>query len=107
MAVMAFESERTFSPSITNRAGSGAVGLLQFMPQTCASLGVTTDEMAAMTAEAQLGYVKAYLEPWAGRLRIGRSADPTTLTEMRQGRATSMLRDASSVQFSASIMERR
>lgn len=68
MACMAFESGETFSPSIRNAAGSGAVGLIQFMPSTCAALGVTVEEMAAMTAEAQLSYVRLYFEPWAGRL---------------------------------------
>lgn len=34
MACMAFESGGTFSPSIKNAAGSGAIGLIQFMPST-------------------------------------------------------------------------
>jgi hypothetical protein len=34
MACMAFESAGTFSSSIKNGAGSGAVGLIQFMPST-------------------------------------------------------------------------
>jgi membrane-bound lytic murein transglycosylase B len=34
MACMAFETGETFSPAIKNAAGSGAVGLIQFMPST-------------------------------------------------------------------------
>ena len=36
MAAMAFETGRSFSPSQRNQAGSGAVGLIQFMPRTAA-----------------------------------------------------------------------
>jgi hypothetical protein len=32
MACMAWESGETFSPAVRNAAGSGAVGLIQFMP---------------------------------------------------------------------------
>src|SRR3546814_174031 len=34
MACIAWESGETFSPSIKNMAGSGATGLIQFMPTT-------------------------------------------------------------------------
>ena len=34
MACIAFESNETFSASVQNAAGSGAVGLIQFMPGT-------------------------------------------------------------------------
>jgi hypothetical protein len=68
MACMAFESGETFSPSIRNAAGSGAVGLIQFMPSTAAALGATVEELAALTAEQQLQYVADYFRPWTGRL---------------------------------------
>ena len=60
MACMAFETAATFSPSIRNAAGSSAVGLIQFMPQTAFALGTTDDELSKMSAEAQLDYVLAY-----------------------------------------------
>jgi hypothetical protein len=69
MACMAFESAGTFSSSIRNGAGSGAVGLIQFMPQTAAALGTTIERLAAMTAEDQLFMVDAYFKPWHGRLK--------------------------------------
>lgn len=68
MGCMAWESGETFSPSIKNMAGSGATGLIQFMPSTAVSLGTTVDKLASMTAEAQLEYVYAYFKPFAGRL---------------------------------------
>jgi peptidoglycan hydrolase-like protein with peptidoglycan-binding domain len=69
MAVMSFESGGTFSPSVRNAAGSGAVGLIQVMPATARALGTTTAELAAMTAEDQLDFVAKYFAPHRGRLR--------------------------------------
>ena len=63
MAAMAFESEETFSASIKNRK-SGAIGLIQFMPDTAQSLGTTSSALANMTAEAQLTFVQKYLQPF-------------------------------------------
>jgi len=68
MAAMAFETGESFRADVRNGAGSGAVGLIQFMPQTAAALGTTTEELAAMTPETQLNFVKAYFEPRAGQL---------------------------------------
>ncbi|WP_035277965.1 transglycosylase SLT domain-containing protein, partial [Desulforegula conservatrix] len=69
MAAMAFETAETFSPSIQNAAGSGAVGLIQFMPATARSLGTTTDFLGRMQPEEQLYYVGSYLKPYKGRLK--------------------------------------
>jgi hypothetical protein len=68
MACMAFETGRSFSPSVRNAAGSGAVGLIQFMPGTAAALGTSVEALAAMPAEGQLAYVEKYFKPWSGRL---------------------------------------
>jgi len=68
MGAMAFETGRTFSPKIRNAAGSGAVGLIQFMPSTARSLGTSSAALAKMSAVQQLDYVYAYLAPYAGRL---------------------------------------
>lgn len=68
MGSMAWETGETFSPSVTNMAGSGATGLIQFMPSTARSLGTTTSKLAAMTAEDQLSYVHKYFKPYRGRL---------------------------------------
>jgi len=69
MACMAFETGRTFSPCIRNAAGSGAVGLIQFMPATATALGTTTEELATLKAEDQLLYVELFFKPWARRLK--------------------------------------
>lgn len=68
MACMAWESGESFSPSKKNLAGSGATGLIQFMPSTATALGTTTNELAKMTAEDQLNYVYKYFRPFSGRL---------------------------------------
>lgn len=69
MACMAWESAESFSPSMKNAAGSGATGLIQFMPSTAKDLGTTTAALAAMTAEQQLDYVFKYFRPYKGRLK--------------------------------------
>lgn len=69
MSCMAFESGETFSPSVKNAAGSGATGLIQFMPATAKGLGTTTTELAAMSAVQQLDYVYKYFKPYAGRIK--------------------------------------
>jgi hypothetical protein len=69
MACMAWESAETFKSDTKNAAGSGAVGLIQFMPKTAITLGTTADQLAKMTPEDQLKYVYLYFKPYAGRLR--------------------------------------
>ena len=69
MACMAFESGRTFDPAIKNGAGSGEVGLIQFMPSTAAALGTSTAALAAMSGPQQLVFVEKYFRPNKGRLR--------------------------------------
>lgn len=68
MAVIAFESGETFRPDIKNAAGSGATGLIQFMPATAKGMGTTTAALAAMSAEDQVNYVYRYLLPYRGRM---------------------------------------
>lgn len=68
MAIMAFETGRSFDPAVTNHAGSGATGLIQFMPATARGLGTTTAALAGMSALDQLDYVEKYLAPYAGRM---------------------------------------
>jgi hypothetical protein len=68
MACMAFETGETFSPSIQNQAGSGAVGLIQFMPNTAQKLGTTTNALAKMPAVEQLDYVERYFRSLRRRL---------------------------------------
>ena len=68
MAAMAFETGGSFDPAQKNFAGSGATGLIQFMPRTAIGLGTTTAELAKMTAVEQLDWVKAYFLPRAGQL---------------------------------------
>ena len=69
MGCMAFETAETFSPSVRNAAGSGAVGLIQFMGPTAVGLGTTTATLATLTAVDQLDYVKAYFKPYAKNIK--------------------------------------
>lgn len=47
-AVMSFETAGTFSPSILNAAGSGAFGLIQFMPSTAQGILKTATKQEAV-----------------------------------------------------------
>jgi hypothetical protein len=60
-AAMSFETGGTFSPNIANAAGSGATGLIQFMPRTAEGLGTSTDELSRMSRSRQMHYVEKYL----------------------------------------------
>ncbi len=69
MAAMAFETGGSFRAA--QRSGSSnAVGLIQFLPSTAKSLGVTITQLASMTATAQLTYVQKYftIKGYAGRV---------------------------------------
>jgi hypothetical protein len=68
MACMAWESAESFRADIKNAAGSGAVGLIQFMPSTAKGLGTSSADLANMTPEDQLRFVYEYFKPFAGVL---------------------------------------
>ena len=69
LAVMEFESG--FDPSIENQAGSGATGIIQFMPSTARSLGTSVEALARMTRLEQLTYVEKYFDQFASRIQNG------------------------------------
>ena len=60
MAVM--QSESGIKTRVKNALGSGATGLIQFMPKTAKGLGTTTEKLSNMSAEEQLNYVEKYLK---------------------------------------------
>jgi hypothetical protein len=64
--IIQFESG--FDPAKPNAKGSGAIGLIQFMPPTARNLGTTTAALKGMTFKQQLEYVKKYFAGWRGRL---------------------------------------
>ncbi|MEL6131800.1 MAG: transglycosylase SLT domain-containing protein [Bacteroidota bacterium] len=59
MAVIDQESQ--FQSSVANFKGSGAVGLIQFMPGTAAELGTSSQHLQMMDAPSQMEYVYKYL----------------------------------------------
>lgn len=69
MACMAFETGETFSASVKNMAGSGATGLIQFMPNTAMGLGTTIENLELLSPESQLDYVEMYFLPYAKRIK--------------------------------------
>ena len=68
MAIIYWESARTFSASITNSLGY--TGLIQFGTAAAKDMGTTTAQLRAMTAVQQLDYVEKYYKIWYKRLKI-------------------------------------
>jgi len=58
LRIMTFETRGTLNPAIEN--GIGAVGLIQFMPNTAISLGTSVQALKKMTAVQQLDYVEKF-----------------------------------------------
>lgn len=54
-------AESRFDPAAINHRGSGATGLIQFMPSTAADLGISTERLRRLSATHQLDYVEKYL----------------------------------------------
>lgn len=69
MAVMAYETKYTFLPNKLNEAGSGAIGLIQFMPKTAIGLGTTSTQLGRMSDVQQLEFVEKYYSSYAKRIR--------------------------------------
>lgn len=88
MACVAWESGETFSASVVNKAGSGATGLIQFMPGTAIAYFYTMAEIGKMSTARkkqaglesceklsklsdvdQLDYVLKYFMPYKGKLK--------------------------------------
>ena len=66
IACMKFESN--LDPKAVNKI-SHAVGLIQFMPSTCKSLGTTTEEMLKLDFCKQLNFVKSYFKPYFRKVK--------------------------------------
>lgn len=75
MSVM--HSESRFDASVANHKGSGATGLIQFMPSTAKDFNTTVEKLRNMNHVEQLDYVYAYLD--AKRQQYG---DYQSLTEL-------------------------
>ena len=68
MAIMNWESARTFSPSVKNPY-SNATGLIQFMPDTARELGTSIEQLAKMSAVEQLDWVYKYYVRYRSKLK--------------------------------------
>lgn len=87
MAIMSFETGHTFSPKVKN-PGSGATGLIQFMPTTAKGLGTSIEKLVKMTAEEQLDVVAKYLAPFKGRMKTLEDAYMTVLFPKAVGKGS-------------------
>lgn len=65
---IAFETGGTWSPTVKNAMGSGAIGLIQFMPNTARNLGTSIDKLSKMSGYDQLDYVEKYLSWYKNRI---------------------------------------
>jgi len=68
MAIMNWESARTFSASVQNPY-TNATGLIQFMPATAIDLGTTVDQLASMSEIEQLDWVYKYYVRYRSKLK--------------------------------------
>lgn len=68
MAIMYFESAKTFNPAIQNPY-TNATGLIQFMPQTATELGTSIAALKNMSAVEQLEYVYKYYARYKSKLK--------------------------------------
>jgi len=68
MSCMAFETGRTFSPTVKNGAGAPYYGLIQFGAAAAKDAGTSIPELLKMTAEEQLEYVYNFFKPYKGKL---------------------------------------
>lgn len=68
MSCMAFETGRTFSPSIQNGAGAPYYGIIQGGAAFCKDVGITLDQWRKMSAVQQLDYVYKWYLPYKGKL---------------------------------------
>ncbi len=55
-------------PYRPNALGSGAIGLIQWMPSTAKGYGISTEDLRHMSGLQQLDYVEKYFQRYAGKL---------------------------------------
>lgn len=69
MGCMAFETGRTFSPSVQNYGGAPYYGLIQWGAMAAADVKMTTAALIKLSAEQQLDYVGQWFKPYAGKIK--------------------------------------
>lgn len=76
MAIM--HSESKLDASVTNLKGSGAAGLIQFLPSTAVSMDITVEQIRNLNHIQQLDYVYQYLK----EVKNTRKADFNNITDL-------------------------
>ena len=69
MGCMAFETGRTFSPSIQNQGGAPYFGLIQWGDLAATDVKMTVAQLVKLTAVQQLEYVERWFKPYAGKIK--------------------------------------
>jgi hypothetical protein len=64
IAAMNLETGKSFNPAQPNLKGSGAMGLIQFMPAIAIENGTTTAELSNMSRVQQMAVVERYFRRW-------------------------------------------
>lgn len=90
MAVMNWESARTFSPSVKNPYSS-ATGLIQFMRATAIDLGTTVEKLAQMSAVEQLDWVYKYYARYKSKLNSYTDLYLTTFYPVAVGKSSNYI----------------
>ena len=90
MAIMNWESARTFSPSVKNPK-STATGLIQFMDFTAKDLGTTVEQLARTSAVEQLDWVYKYYARYRSKLKSYTDLYLTTFYPVAVGKPSSFV----------------
>lgn len=90
MAIMNWESARTFSPSVKN-PGSSATGLIQFMRDTAIDLGTSVENLAQMSAVEQLEWVYKYYARYRSKLNSYTDLYLTTFYPVAVGKPSNFI----------------
>ena len=66
---MAFETGRTFSPSVQNYGGAKYFGLIQWGDMAASDVKMTTAQLIRLSAEQQFDYVAQWFKPYSGKIK--------------------------------------
>ncbi len=100
MAIMNWESARTFSPSVKNPY-STATGLIQFMRATAIDLGTTVEQLARMSAIEQLDWVYKYYARYRSKLNSYTDLYLTTFYPVAVGKPSNFILGTSDYRIKA------
>lgn len=98
MAIIHWESARTFSASVKNPY-TNATGLIQFMPATAIDLGTTIEKLAVMSAVEQLEWVYKYYVRYRSKLKSYTDLYLTTFYPIAVGKSSNYVLGTSDIRI--------